>query len=95
MDRAATAEKIAAIFGHLAEAAAHPKWKGCGFLRTSAELAILRALAKELEARIPIDPLKKLNDDLDKAVREERYEDAASLRDRIRRLGDPEPPAPE
>lgn len=35
------AEKIAAIFGHLAKAAKHPKWKGCGFLRTSAELANL------------------------------------------------------
>lgn len=35
------AEKIAAIFGHLAKAASHPKWKGCGFLRTSAELANL------------------------------------------------------
>ncbi len=35
------ADKIAAIFGHLAKAASHPKWKGCGFLRTSAELANL------------------------------------------------------
>jgi AcrR family transcriptional regulator len=35
------AEKIAAIFGNLAKAASHPKWKGCGFLRTSAELANL------------------------------------------------------
>jgi len=34
-------DKIAAIFDNLAEAAAHPKWKGCGFLRTSAELANL------------------------------------------------------
>jgi AcrR family transcriptional regulator len=32
-------EKVAAIFRNLARAAAHPKWKGCGFLRTSAELA--------------------------------------------------------
>jgi len=32
-------DKVAAIFRHLARAAAHPKWKGCGFLRTSAELA--------------------------------------------------------
>jgi len=31
-------ERMAAIFDHLAKAAAHPKWKGCGFLRTSAEL---------------------------------------------------------
>lgn len=31
--------KIEAIFRNLARSAAHPKWKGCGFLRTSAELA--------------------------------------------------------
>jgi AcrR family transcriptional regulator len=31
--------KVQAIFDHLARAARHPKWKGCGFLRTSAELA--------------------------------------------------------
>lgn len=35
------AEKIAAIFENLARMASHPKWKGCGFLRTSAELANL------------------------------------------------------
>ena len=34
-------EKVTAIFRNLARAAAHPKWKGCGFLRTSAELANL------------------------------------------------------
>ena len=28
-----------AIFDNLARNARHPKWKGCGFLRTSAELA--------------------------------------------------------
>lgn len=33
--------KVAAIFSNLARAARHPKWKGCGFLRTSAELANL------------------------------------------------------
>ncbi|MCA6123067.1 TetR/AcrR family transcriptional regulator [Bradyrhizobium sp. WSM 1704] len=31
--------KIEAIFRNLARSARHPKWKGCGFLRTSAELA--------------------------------------------------------
>lgn len=34
-------EKIAAIFDALARVARHPKWKGCGFLRTTAELAAL------------------------------------------------------
>ena len=33
------AEKTRGIFVHLAQSARHPKWKGCGFLRTSAELA--------------------------------------------------------
>jgi AcrR family transcriptional regulator len=33
------ADKVQGIFLNLARAARHPKWKGCGFLRTSAELA--------------------------------------------------------
>ena len=32
-------DKVEAIFRNLARSARHPKWKGCGFLRTSAELA--------------------------------------------------------
>ena len=35
------ADKTRGIFVHLAQSARHPKWKGCGFLRTSAELANL------------------------------------------------------
>ncbi|MEW6643129.1 MAG: helix-turn-helix domain-containing protein [Pseudomonadota bacterium] len=33
------AAKVRGIFRQLARSARHPKWKGCGFLRTSAELA--------------------------------------------------------
>ncbi len=33
------ANKIEAIFINVAISARHPKWKGCGFLRTAAELA--------------------------------------------------------
>jgi AcrR family transcriptional regulator len=33
------AAKIEGIFKNLARSARHPKWKGCGFLRTAAELA--------------------------------------------------------
>lgn len=33
-----TADKVKAIFCHLAENARNPRWKGCGFLRTSVEL---------------------------------------------------------
>lgn len=32
------AEKVAAVFNQLAASARHPRWKGCGFLRTSVEL---------------------------------------------------------
>lgn len=32
-------EKVEALFRNLAKSARHPKWKGCGFLRTAAELA--------------------------------------------------------
>jgi len=32
-------QKIEAIFQNLARSARHPRWKGCGFLRTAAELA--------------------------------------------------------
>ncbi|MFQ6547718.1 TetR/AcrR family transcriptional regulator [Aestuariibius sp. 2305UL40-4] len=33
------ADKVEAIFLNLAQSARHPRWKGCGFLRTAAELA--------------------------------------------------------
>lgn len=32
------ADKVAGIFRHLGRSVRHPKWKGCGFLRTSVEL---------------------------------------------------------
>lgn len=34
-------DKVAAIFAKLARSVRHPKWRGCGFLRTTAELANL------------------------------------------------------
>ncbi len=34
-------DKVAAIFTNLARSVRHPKWRGCGFLRTTAELANL------------------------------------------------------
>jgi AcrR family transcriptional regulator len=33
--------RIESIFSNLAQSARHPKWKGCGFLRTAAELAAM------------------------------------------------------
>jgi len=34
-------DKIEAVFKRLAAAARHPKWRGCGFMRTVAELAAM------------------------------------------------------
>jgi len=51
----------------------------------SSEIAVLRALSKEVETHMPVDPLQKLHRELDAAVAEERYEDAADIRDRLRR----------
>jgi len=50
----------------------------------STEVATLKALLKEIESKIPTDPLKRLRRELAKAVQEERYEEAARLRDAIR-----------
>lgn len=35
------ADRVAAIFVNLAASARHPNWRGCGFLRTTAELAAM------------------------------------------------------
>ena len=51
----------------------------------SGEIAILEAMAKEIELRIPVHPVQKLREKLAEAVREERYEEAAVLRDQLRR----------
>ncbi len=40
------------------------------------------------------DPVDKLTKKLDAAIAEERYEEAASLRDELRRLEEPPPPGP-
>jgi len=56
--------------------------------QASSELAMLQALAHEIEQRVPVDPVAKLRKQLDKAVADERYEDAAVLRDQLSRLDD-------
>ena len=45
------------------------------------EVAILRAMLKEVQGQIPTDPIQRLQKDLAKAIRDERYEDAAKLRE--------------
>ena len=61
---------------------------GGGLGEDPPELIILNALAREIETRIPVDPLARLQSELAAAVDEERYEDAAHLRDMLHRGDD-------
>jgi len=54
--------------------------------KASAELVLLRAMARDIKARLPVDPVRQLRKELGQAVREERYEDAAMMRDRLREI---------
>ena len=50
------------------------------------ELPVLEALAREIQERIPPDPIAKLRRELAAALKEEKYEEAAGIRDRLRKL---------
>ncbi len=52
----------------------------------SPEMAVLRSLLEEIEQREPVDPIQAIEASLEKAVADERYEDAARIRDRLRML---------
>ena len=43
-------------------------------------------LSKEIERRIPVDPIRKLKQQLARAVAAERYEEAAAIRDRLKQM---------
>jgi hypothetical protein len=49
----------------------------------SNEVRILKRFAREIRRKLPVDPLKQLQGQLNRAVKEERYEEAARLRDEI------------
>jgi hypothetical protein len=55
----------------------------------SSEARVLKRFSREIRKKIPVDPMERLRRKLDRAVKEERYEDAAELRDQIeaRKLG--------
>ena len=53
---------------------------------------MLKRLAREIRKKLPVNPIERLERKLDKAVRDERYEEAARLRDRITEMkARPEP----
>ncbi len=63
-------------------------------VEASGEIAILEAMAKEIELRIPVDPIKKLRRKLAQAVNDERYEEAALLRDQLHKATGQDPAGP-
>jgi hypothetical protein len=60
----------------------------------SVEASILRQLGRRIRRRLPGNPLKGLERKLQRAIEQERFEDAAKLRDRIEEVKRqlPEPP---
>ena len=52
-------------------------------IENSPELGVLYAMEREVIAMIPIDPAVKLKHQLQAAIEEERYEDAAAIRDKL------------
>jgi len=56
------------------------------YMEESPELKFLNQWEKEVEESRPLSPREKLNVDLRAAVEQERFELAASLRDRIRKM---------
>jgi protein-arginine kinase activator protein McsA len=50
---------------------------------------ILKKFARDIRKKLPIDPIEKLKSQLEKAVAREQYEDAARLRDEIKRKTEP------
>src|SRR5215212_1276376 len=51
----------------------------------SNEVKILKKFARDIRKKLPIDPIEKLKTQLQKALAREHYEDAARLRDEIKR----------
>lgn len=49
------------------------------------EVKILKQFARDIRKKLPVDPLVKLQAQLEKAVKGERYEEAARIRDEIKR----------
>jgi protein-arginine kinase activator protein McsA len=51
----------------------------------SNEVRVLRKFAKQLRGKIPVDEVTRLRGKLERAIKHEKYEEAAKLRDEINR----------
>ncbi len=55
-------------------------------IENSPEVAVLRSLLEEIDQREPLDPIRAIEASLAQALADERYEDAAKIRDQLRLL---------
>jgi excinuclease UvrABC helicase subunit UvrB len=51
----------------------------------SNEVKVLKKFAREIRRKLPVDPMQKLQTQLERAVKREAYEEAARIRDEIKR----------
>jgi len=49
------------------------------------EVKVLKQFARDIRKKLPIDPIAKLQSQLEKAIKHEHYEEAARIRDEIKR----------
>lgn len=59
------------------------------------EVQVLRKFAKDIRRKLPVDPMRKLQNKLERAIKDERYEDAATYRDQISALTIQKSPDPQ
>ena len=55
----------------------------------SNEVKVLKKFARDIRRKLPVDPMQKLKTQLDKAVKTENYEEAARIRDEMKRRAEP------
>lgn len=60
----------------------------------SNEVRVLRRFARDIRRKLPVDPVVRLRSQLDKAIKAERYEDAARIRDELAALRAGKPKRP-
>jgi hypothetical protein len=57
------------------------------------EVKVLKRFAREVRKKLPVDPVRRIEKKLGKAIKDERYEEAAKLRDKLAAMkGQPEGP---
>ncbi|HEY8668111.1 MAG TPA: UvrB/UvrC motif-containing protein [Tepidisphaeraceae bacterium] len=49
----------------------------------SSEVKVLKKFAREIRRKLPVDPMQKLQSQLERAIKSEQYEEAARIRDEI------------